>query len=41
MSLATKTAVATVLRRYHEGFYTRSEAYHLISNIYYEEHKHA
>jgi hypothetical protein len=41
MSIATKTAVANILRQLNQGFFTQSEAYHLISNVYFEGHKHA
>ena len=40
MSIATKTAVAYVLRQYNQGLLTQSEAYHRISEIYYNLHTH-
>jgi hypothetical protein len=40
MSIATKTAVALVLRQYNQGLLTRSDAYHRISEVYYNLHAH-
>ncbi len=40
MSLATKTAVAVILRQYNQGLLSRSDAYHRISDVYYNLHSH-
>lgn len=40
MSVATKTEIAIILRQYNQGLLTRSEAYHRISEVYYNLHSH-
>ena len=41
MTTATKTAIATILRQVAQGFLTKEEAYHFITEVYYQQMKHS
>ncbi len=36
MAIQLRTKLATIIRRYNQGFLTESEAYHAVCNLYAE-----